>query len=116
MSETDNTNQNALKVANFSHDSSTPCSIRWREWAQQEKYAFGAAFPMLANQLSEVCNPEEYWWRFEWNPLFDFETMNNSEEQKLYLDYYSKAQYSIRHVLAENFGTHEKQIFLTMIL
>jgi hypothetical protein len=64
---------------------------------------------MLANQLSEVCNPEKYWWGLEWHALFDFETMDKTEEQKLYLDFL-KAQYSLLHVLAENFGTHEKQI------
>ena len=35
--------------------------------------------------------------------------LNQEQEQKLYIDF-QKAQYSLLHVLSENFGTHEKQI------
>jgi hypothetical protein len=65
---------------------------------------------MLANQISEKCSPEEYWWGLHWNPqLFDFDVMTKAEEQQLYLNF-SKAQHSLLHVLSVNFGTHEKQI------
>jgi hypothetical protein len=62
---------------------------------------------MLANQLSEVCNPEDYWWGL--THFVRLRDLDKVEEQKLYLDF-SKAQYSILHVLSENFGTYEKQI------
>ena len=35
--------------------------------------------------------------------------LNQEQEQKLYIDF-QKAQYSLLHVLPENFGTHDKQI------
>jgi hypothetical protein len=41
--------------------------------------------------------------------ILDFDNMMQEEEQKLYFDF-QKAQYSLLHVLSENFGTHEKQI------
>jgi hypothetical protein len=35
--------------------------------------------------------------------------MTQEQEQKLYVDF-QKAQYSLLHVLSENFGTHEKLV------
>jgi hypothetical protein len=42
-------------------------------------------------------------------PFLDLDNMTQEQEQKLYIDF-QKAQYSLLHVLSENFGTHEKQI------
>jgi len=65
--------------------------------------------PLLANQTSEVLDPLNYWWGLTWSPLLDFDNMTQEQEQKLYVDF-QKAQYSLLHVLSENFCTHEKQI------
>ena len=58
----DNKKQNILQVEKFPHNHQQPRAERWREWSQKLKIAFGAAQPVLANQISEKCNPEEYWW------------------------------------------------------
>ena len=93
-----NKKQNTLKVEKFPHNHQKPRAERWREWSQKLKFAFGAALPMLANQISEKCKPEEYWWGLQWNPqLFDFDIMTKAEEQQLYLKFF-KAQYALRHV------------------
>ena len=68
-----------------------------------------SAYPLLANQTSESLDPSKYWWGLTWNALLDFDNFNQEQEQKLYVDF-QKAQYSLLHVLSENFGTHEKQI------
>ena len=73
------------------------------------RYAFGSAYPLLANQTSEVLDPLDYWWALTWSPLLDLDIITQEQEQKLYVDF-QKAQYSLLHVLSENFGTHEKQI------
>jgi hypothetical protein len=110
MSTNDKTNgYNCLKVSKFDHSSTTPRATRWREWVVKLRYAFGSAFPLLANQTSEVLDPLNYWWGLTWSPLLDLDNMNQEQEQKLYVDF-QKAQYSLLHVLSENFGTHEKQI------
>ena len=44
-----------------------------------------------------------------WNAVLDIDNLTQEQEQKLYVDF-QKAQYSLLHVLSENFGTHEKQI------
>jgi hypothetical protein len=110
MSNNDKTNgYNCLKVSKFDHSSTTPRATRWREWVVKLRYAFGSAYPLLANQTSEVLDPLNYWWGLTWSPLLDLDNMNQEQEQKLYVDF-QKAQYSLLHVLSENFGTHEKQI------
>ena len=48
-----------------------------------------------------------HWWGLTWIPLLDLDNMNEEQEQKLYVDFH-KAQYSLLHVLSENFSTHEK--------
>ena len=73
------------------------------------RYAFGSAYPLLANQTSESLDPSKYWWGLTWSPLLDFDNFNQEQEQKLYVGF-QKAQYSLLHLLSENFGTHEKQI------
>ena len=72
------------------------------------RYSFGSAHPLLANQLSEVLDPLDYWWGLNWSPLLDLDSMTQEQEQKLYVDF-QKAQYSLLHVLSEKFGTLEKQ-------
>ena len=72
------------------------------------RYAFGSVYPLLANQTSESLDPSKYWWGLTWNALLDLDNLNQEQEQKLYVDF-QKAQYSLLHVLSENFGTHEKQ-------
>ena len=110
MSNHDKTNgYNALKVSKFDHSNSTPRATRWREWVVKLRYAFGSAYPLLANQTSEVLDPGQYWWGLTWNPLLDLDNISPEQEQKLYVDF-QKGQYSLLHVLSENFGTHEKQI------
>jgi hypothetical protein len=110
MSNNDKTNgYNTLKVSKFDHSSTTPRAMRWREWVVKLRYSFGAAHPLLANQTSEVLDPLAYWWGVTWSPLLDFDNMTQEQEHKLYVDF-QKAQYSLLHVLSENFGTHEKQI------
>jgi hypothetical protein len=110
MSNQDKTNgYNALKVSKFDHSNSTPRATRWREWVVKLRYAFGSAYPLLANQTSEVLDPGQYWWGLTWNPLLDLDNISPEQEQKLYVDF-QKGQYSLLHVLSENFGTHEKQI------
>jgi hypothetical protein len=54
-------------------------------------------------------DPSKYWWGLTWSPLLDFENFNPEQEQKFYVDF-QKAQYSLLHVLSENFGMHDKQI------
>jgi hypothetical protein len=100
---------NSLKVSKFEHSSTTPRAPRWREWVVKLRYSFGSAHPLLANQTSEVLDPLNYWWGLTWSPLLDFDNMTQEQEQKLYVDF-QKAQYSLLHVLSENFCTHEKQI------
>jgi hypothetical protein len=63
MSNNDKANgYNALKVNKFDHSSTTPRAARWREWVVKLRYAFGSAYPLLANQTSEVLDPLDYWW------------------------------------------------------
>ena len=110
MSNNEKTNgYHALKVRKFDHSCTTPRATRWREWVVKLRYAFGSAYPLLTNQTSEVLDPLKYWWGLTWSPLLDFDNFNQEQEQKLYVDF-QKAQYSLLHVLSENFGTHEKQI------
>ena len=59
------------------------------------RYAFGSAYPLLANQTSEVLDPLKYWCGLTWSPLLDFDNFNQEQEQKLYVDF-QKAQYSLR--------------------
>ena len=102
-------NTNTLQVEFFSHDFSKPRAERWRDCIQKLKFAFGASFPALTNQISEKVDYQEHWWGLGWNEqLFDFDNMTSSEERQLYLDF-TKAQNSIMSVLSSNFGTHEKQ-------
>jgi len=54
-------------------------------------------------------DPSKYWWGLTWNPLLDFDNFNPEQEQKLYVDF-QKDQYSLLHVLSENFSMHDKQI------
>jgi hypothetical protein len=110
MSNNDKTiGHNALKVSKFDHSSTTPRATRWREWVVKLRYAFGSSFPLLANQTSESLDPSTYWWGLTWNAVLDIDNLTQEQEQKLYVDF-QKAQYSLLHVLSENFGTHEKQI------
>ncbi len=99
----------SLKVSKFDHSSTTPRVTRWREWVVKLRYAFGSAYPLLANQTSESLDPSKYWWGLTWNALLDFDNFTQEQEQKLYVDF-QKAQYSLLHVLSENFGMHDKQI------
>jgi hypothetical protein len=42
---------------------------------------------MLANQISEQCDPESHWWGLEWNTqFFDFDSMSAKEEQQIYMN------------------------------
>ena len=110
MSNGDKTiGHNALKVSKFDHSSTTPRAMRWRDWEVKLRYAFGSSFPLLANQTSESLDPSAYWWGLTWNAVLDIDNLTQEQEQKLYVDF-QKAQYSLLHVLSENFGTHEKQI------
>jgi len=111
MSANDKTNggYNSLKVSKFDHSSTTPRAQRWREWMFKLRSSFGSAHPLLATQLSEIVDHTQYWWGLTWNALLDVDNMTQAEEQKLYVDF-SKAQYSLLHVMSENFGMHEKQI------
>jgi hypothetical protein len=104
-----NEKTNGYKVSKFDHSFTTPRATRWREWVVKLRYAFGSAYPLLANQTPEVLDPLNYWRGLTWSPLLDLDNMNQEQEQKLYIDF-QKAQYSLLHVLSENFGTHEKQI------
>ena len=91
MSNNDNANgYNALKVSKFDHSSTTPRATRWREWVVKLRYAFGSAYPLLANQTSEVLDPLDYWWGLTWSPLLDLDNMNQEHEQKLYVDFRTK--------------------------
>ena len=107
--EKSNGGYHSLKVGKFDHSSTTPRAMRWREWENKLRYAFGSAYPLLANQTSESLDPSKYWWGLTWSPLLDFERFDSDQEQKLYVDF-QKAQYSLLHVLSENFGMHDKQI------
>jgi len=107
--EKSNGGYHSLKVGKFDHSSTTPRAMRWREWENRLRYAFGSAYPLLANQTSESLDPSKYWWGLTWSPLLDFERFDADQEQKLYVDF-QKAQYSLLHVLSENFGMHDKQI------
>ena len=110
MSNNDKTHcYTSLKVSKFDHSSTTPRATRWREWVVKLRYAFESAYPLIANQTSEVLDPLDYWWGLTWSPLLDLDNMNQEQEQKLYVDFH-KAHYSLLHVLSKNFGTHEKQI------
>ena len=40
--------------------------------------------------------------------MYDFDNMSREEDQSFFVSF-SKAQFSLLHVLSENFGTHEKQ-------
>jgi len=107
--EKSNVGFHSLKVSKFDHSSTTPRATRWREWVNKLRYAFGSAYPLLVNQTSESLDPSKYWWGLTWIPLLDFENFNPEQEQKLYVDF-QKSQYSLLHVLSENFGMHDKQI------
>ena len=107
--EKSNVGFHSLKVSKFEHSSTTPRVMRWWEWENKLRYAFGSAYPLLANQTSESLDPSKYWWGLTWSPLLDFENFNPEQEQKFYVDF-QKAQYSLLHVLSENFGMHDKQI------
>jgi len=110
MSNNDQANgYNTLKVSKFDHSSTTPRATPWREWVVKLRYAFGSAYPLLVNQTSEVLDPLDYWWGLTWSPLLDLDNITQEQEQKFYVDF-QKAQYSLLHVLSENFGTHEKHI------
>jgi hypothetical protein len=50
-----------LKVEKFSLNSQKSRSELWREWYSKLRFAFGAALPMLANQIVQQCDPEAYW-------------------------------------------------------
>jgi hypothetical protein len=54
-------------------------------------------------------DPSKYWWGLTWNALLDFDNFTQEQEQRLYIDF-QKAQYSLLHVLSENFGMHDKHI------
>ena len=57
MSNNEKTNGfHALKVSKFDHSSTTPRATRCREWVVKLRYAFGSAYPLLANQTSEVLD------------------------------------------------------------
>ena len=109
MSNDKTIGHNALKVSKFDHSSTTPRAMRWKDWDVQLRYAFGSSFPLLANQTSESLDPSSHWWGLTWNAVLDIDNLTQEQEQKLYVDF-QKAQYSLLHVLSENFGTHEKQI------
>ena len=110
MSNNEKTNgYHVLKVSKFDHSSTTPRALRWKDWDVKLRYAFGSSFPLLANQTSESLDPSAYWWGLTWNAVLDIDNLTQEQEQKLYVDF-QKAQYSLLHVLSENFGTHEKQI------
>ena len=107
--EKSNVGFHSLKVSKFDHSSTSPRVTRWREWEVKLRYAFESAYPLLANQTSETLDPSKYWWGLTWNALLDFDNFNQEQEQKLYVDF-QKAQYSLLHVLSENFGMHDKHI------
>jgi len=95
-----------VKVEKFSHTSQKSRSERWREWYSKLRFAFGAALPMIANQIDQQCDPKSHWWGLEWNPaLFDFETMSAEEEKKYWLDFQT-AQYALMDVLSSNFASN----------
>ncbi len=43
--------------------------------------------------------------------MYDFTVIEPEDKHKLYLEFH-KSQYSLLHVLSENFGLHEKQIII----
>jgi hypothetical protein len=59
--------------------------------------------------MSDVLDHTQYWWGLTWSALLDIDNMSQEQEQKLYVDF-QKAQYSLLHVMSDNFGSHEKQI------
>ena len=63
---------------------------------------------LLSSQMSEACNLQENWWDLSWHAMYDFDNMSREEDQSFFVSF-SKAQFSLLHVLSENFGTHEKQ-------
>ena len=84
MSKTSDKRTTTLKVEKFSHTSHKPRSERWREWYSKLKFAFGAALPMIANQIGQQCDPTSHWWGLEWNSaFFDFDSMSAEEEKKM---------------------------------
>ena len=110
MSKTSDKRTTTLKVEKFSHSSHKPRSERWREWYSKLKFTFGAALPMIANQIGQQCDPTSHWWGLEWNSaFFDFDSMSADEEKKCWLEFQT-AQYALMDVLSSNFATHEKQI------
>jgi len=104
-----NGGHNSLKIDKFDHSTTTPRAQRWREWMFRLRSAFGSAHPLLANQMSDVLDHTQYWWGLTWSALLDIDNMSQEQEQKLYVDF-QKAQYSLLHVMSDNFGSHEKQI------
>ena len=109
---TDNHKENkVISMTKFPHNLDTPRATRWRDWVKKLRFTFGSIFPLLADQLSDPINPLDYWWGLTWKPLYDFTHMSAQEEQKLYAEF-QKAQYSILHVISENFYQQEKQLII----
>jgi hypothetical protein len=104
----DKATEGGLKVIKFSHKTCRSRAVRWREWVQQLKFSYGTTFPLLSSQMSEACNLQEHWWDLSWHAMYDFDNMSREEDQSFFVSL-SKAQFSLLHVLSENFGTHEKQ-------
>jgi len=71
----------------FDHSSTTPRATRWREWVVNLRYAFGSAYPLLANQTSEVLDTLDHWWGLTWSPLLDLDNITQEQEQKLNVDF-----------------------------
>jgi hypothetical protein len=100
MSKTSDKRTTTLKVEKFSHSSHKPRSERWREWYSKLKFAFGAALPMIANQIGQQCDPTSHWWGLEWNSaFFDFDSMSADEEKKCWLEFQT-VQYALMDVLS----------------
>ena len=106
----DNANKDTkiLTVTKFPHgQQETPRAVRWRDWQRKLLFCFGSHFPMLARQTADPLDPSLPWWGLTW--LYDFDSMSAQDEQKVFSEFL-KAQYSLLHILTENFYTQEKQL------
>ena len=76
-------NKGVLQISKFPHGFSTPRAEKWRSWWSRVKAAFGASFPLFANQLDHTCDPHEDFWGLPWHPCHDFYNMGPMELTKM---------------------------------
>lgn len=98
-----------LHVSKFPHGSSTPRAEKWRSWFSRVKAAFGASFPLFANQLNHTCDPHQEFWGLPFHPCHDFYNMTPVEVTNV-ITQFTKGQYALYHTLTENFDEKQKQV------